>query len=203
MTSLLLRHGAKTLGESSGVGTANNAVAALGAAHVQVRNIGSWIPEFWGKKSKYTEGTDFLGTPENHLDLIKKRPISPDVFSIDQVGFHYKMPVAALTSITNRVTGLGMTGGLFGLAVISTGGDAIGSIEAIKTAAPLLIAPMKLCVAFPFIYHYMAGLRHLVWDTYYIGNQTHKSLLDKDAVETSSNALFAASIVLSGLVAAL
>ena len=25
--------------------------------------------EFWGKKSQYTEGTDFLGTPKNHLDV--------------------------------------------------------------------------------------------------------------------------------------
>merc|ERR1711959_624737 len=144
-TNMFLRRGfgllarqAKAVAATEGAANPfqQKALLALGTTQVQARTIGSWIPEFWGKKSKYTEGTDFLGTPENHLDLIKKRPISPDVFSIDQVGFHYKMPVAALTSITNRLTGLGMTGGLFGLAVVSTGGDAIGSIEAMKPAAP-------------------------------------------------------------------
>jgi len=202
----LLRHakaGATTsMVEATATTGARNPLAVLGATQVQVRNIGSWIPEFWGKKSKYTEGTEFLGTPKNHLDLIKKRPISPDVFAIDHVGMHYKMPVAALSSITNRVTGLGMTGGLFGLAVLS-GGDALASIEAMKAAAPLLVAPMKVALSFPIIYHYACGLRHLVWDTYHIGNQTDKSLLDKGAVESSSNALFAAAIVASGLVAAL
>ena len=134
---------------------------------------------------------------------MKKRPISPDVFKIDDVGMHYKMPVAALSSITNRVTGIAMTGGMFGLAVVSLTGDAVGTIEAAKAAAPLLVAPAKVAVTFPIIFHYKAGVRHLVWDTYHIGNQTDKSLLDKDSVEKSSNALFAAAIVASGLVAAL
>lgn len=30
---------------------------------------GDKIPEFWGKPSAYTEGTAFLGTPKNHLDV--------------------------------------------------------------------------------------------------------------------------------------
>mmetsp|Transcript_9209 Transcript_9209/g.31825 ORF Transcript_9209/g.31825 Transcript_9209/m.31825 type:complete len:201 (-) Transcript_9209:664-1266(-) len=187
---------------SAGAALENLAATRLGALGA-TRSIGSWIPEFWGKKSKYTEGTEFLGTPENHLDLVKKRPISPDVFKIDDVGMHYKMPVAALSSITNRVTGIAMTGGMFGLAVVSLTGDAVGTIEAAKAAAPLLVAPAKVAVTFPIIFHYMAGVRHLVWDTYHIGNQTDKSLLDKDSVEKSSNALFAAAIVASGLVAAL
>ncbi|QDZ18030.1 subunit b560 of succinate dehydrogenase [Chloropicon primus] len=180
-----------------------NRIGAFGMAEVQTRNIGSWIPEFWGKKSKYTEGTEFLGTPENHLELIKKRPISPDVFSIDSVGMHYKMPVAALSSITNRVTGVVMTGGMAGLAAVSLGGDVIGTIEAAKAAFPYLVPPVKLAITFPIVFHYMAGVRHLVWDHYPIGNQTKKSLLDKEEVEKSSNALFAAAIVASGLVAAL
>merc|ERR1711959_801949 len=149
------------------------------------------------------EGTEFLGTPKNHLELVKKRPISPDLFSIDSHALHYKMPVAALSSITTRVTGVVMTGGMFGLAVVSLGGDALATIEAVKTTAPYLLPPAKLAITFPMIYHYMAGVRHLVWDTYHIGNQTEKSLLDKESVENSSNALFAAAIVMSGLVAAL
>eukprot|EP00983_Pelagomonas_calceolata_P034003 1065318-Pelagomonas_calceolata.AAC.1 len=29
---------------------------------------GDKVPEFWGKKSEYTAGTDFLGTPTDHLE---------------------------------------------------------------------------------------------------------------------------------------
>ncbi len=27
------------------------------------------MPEFWGRPSKYTAGTNFLGTPKNHMDV--------------------------------------------------------------------------------------------------------------------------------------
>jgi hypothetical protein len=30
---------------------------------------GDKIPEFWGKPSAYTEGTGFLGTPKDHLNV--------------------------------------------------------------------------------------------------------------------------------------
>ena len=173
----------------------------------QKRAIGSWIPEFWGKKSKYTEGTDFLGTPENHLDLIKKRPISPDVLTagVDNADgiLHYKMPVAAISSITNRVTGIVLTGGFTLVGAIGLVGDVPTAIEIFKETTPLLVVPAKLAVTFPVIYHYLAGLRHLFWDTYQIGNQTQSSFLDKKAVETSSNILFATSFLLSGLVTAM
>merc|ERR1712072_1444780 len=69
-----------------------------------------------------------------------------------------------------------MTVGMAALAGVSLGGDAIVTIEAFKTAAPYVVPPLKLAVSFPIIYHYMAGVRHLVWDTYHIGNQTEKSL---------------------------
>lgn len=36
------------------------------------RELGGGVPEFWGRKSKYTEGTDFLGTPPNHMDLVRE-----------------------------------------------------------------------------------------------------------------------------------
>jgi len=170
------------------------------AGGVGIRYIGGGIPEFWGKKSKYSPGTDFLGTPTNHLDLIKKRPISPDLFGVDG-SLHYKMPVAAISSITNRVTGVAMTGGIAALAVVGLTGDVTVAVDQFKTALPLLVFPAKLSITFPVVYHYLAGMRHLVWDTYKIGNQTEKSLLDKDDVEYSSNALFGVSIALSGIVA--
>lgn len=89
------------------------------------------MPEYWGRDSPYHGGTDFLGTPANHMEasnprinsqpltvlqqvraaaspavqLVAKRPLAPDVFEIDGRQPHYKFPAAAISSITNRVTG--------------------------------------------------------------------------------------------------
>ena len=41
--------------------------------------------------------------------LAAKRPVSPHVFEIDGKGMHYKMPINAVTSIMNRVTGTVLT----------------------------------------------------------------------------------------------
>jgi succinate dehydrogenase (ubiquinone) cytochrome b560 subunit len=38
------------------------------------------------------------------VQLLARRPISPDVLDIDGKA-HYKFPIVALSSITNRVTG--------------------------------------------------------------------------------------------------
>lgn len=45
------------------------------------------------------------------MQLLKKRPVSPHVFDIDNKHPHYKQPWGALSSITNRVTGVALTGG--------------------------------------------------------------------------------------------
>lgn len=86
------------------------------------------VPEFWGKPSPYTEGTAFLGTPTNHdevlwnavvmriestqkvhhppTQLVRKRPLSPDAFDINGKGVHYHFQSNAISSITNRITGV-------------------------------------------------------------------------------------------------
>lgn len=79
------------------------------------------VPEYWGKPSPYTEGTAFLGTPANHAEvcitsasrhkvhpapqLVRKRPLSPDVFEIDGKSTHYHFQSNAISSIANRITG--------------------------------------------------------------------------------------------------
>ena len=42
---------------------------------------------------------------------VKERPVSPHVFEPDGTQFHYKMPINAVTSIMNRVTGTMLTVG--------------------------------------------------------------------------------------------
>merc|ERR1711865_1120691 len=63
----------------------------------------------------------------------------------------YKWPVAALTSITNRVTGVGLWVGVSGIGLMSLTGDVDTVVEAVK-ASPLIV-PAKLAVAFPLLFH--------------------------------------------------
>lgn len=50
----------------------------------------------------------------SHVQLSSKRPVSPHVFEVDApTQFHYKMPINAISSIANRVTGSVLTGGEF------------------------------------------------------------------------------------------
>lgn len=64
----------------------------------------------------------------------------------------------------------------------------IGNITVIGSAA-------KFSVAFPLLYHYLGGVRHLVWD--HMPEQT----LDNEKVEQSSYLLFGVSTTLSALLA--
>ncbi|TMW63038.1 hypothetical protein Poli38472_005656 [Pythium oligandrum] len=86
------------------------------------------------------------------------RPLSPHVTV-------YKQPVTAVSSILNRIAGTGLAIGFGGLgAIAAAGGDVPGWITATQTAAPGLMPFVKFLVAFPLTYHYIGGVRHLVWD---------------------------------------
>jgi succinate dehydrogenase / fumarate reductase cytochrome b subunit len=88
------------------------------------------------------------------------RPLSP------HLGV-YKFKYTLLSSITNRITGCALTAGLMVLAywlmALASGADAY------RKALVVLSHPFfKLIfagLAFTFAYHFVAGLRHLVWDT--------------------------------------
>ncbi|CAL8466763.1 g6299 [Coccomyxa elongata] len=161
-----------------------------------IRQHGGGVPEFWGKDSPYHPGTDFLGTPKDHLDRVKNRPVSPHVFEEGGTKFHYNMPINAVTSIMNRATGVMLTVGFTGVGWIALTGDLIGTIDAIKSASPLLVYPVKAAVAFPLVYHYLGGVRHVFWDKAKYGNQAEKnSPLENSAVDRSSRLLVGASAI--------
>jgi succinate dehydrogenase (ubiquinone) cytochrome b560 subunit len=151
----------------------------------------SSVPEYWGRDSPYHGGTDFLGTPKNHLDLVAKRPLSPHVFEIDHKQMHYKMPLAATSSILNRVTGVMLSVGFGGVGLVSLKhGDVGGLIASYKAAYPLLVFPAKFAVAFPLAYHYLAAIRHMYWDRYKYGNMIDKnSPLELPNIQASSKAV--------------
>jgi succinate dehydrogenase (ubiquinone) cytochrome b560 subunit len=114
------------------------------------------------------------------------RPVSPHVTI-------YAFPVTALSSITNRVTGGALavgTGGIGTLALL--GVDVAGLASSIGSSAVGPVA--KLAVAFPLIYHYIGGMRHLVWDR-------SPEMLTNDQVEKSSYMVIGGSAILSVIVA--
>lgn len=114
------------------------------------------------------------------------RPVSPHVTI-------YAFPVAAISSITNRVTGCALSFGAFGLAGLDLVGGSGTSLELMQTIGSqgfLVAAPAKFAVSFPIVYHYFGALRHFSWDYF-------PDLLNNVDVPKSSWALLGASTAVS------
>ena len=58
-----------------------------------------------------------------------------------------------------------------GAGAIALTGDLPATIEAIKHTSSVLLYPIKAAVAFPLLYHYLGGLRHVFWYKAKYGNQ--------------------------------
>lgn len=117
-----------------------------------------------------------------------RRPVSPHVTI-------YSFPVCALASITTRVTGCALSFGAAGLGaveIVGGNGAALELMSTIGSQGGLVVAGAKFAVAFPFIYHYLGGLRHLVWDN-------KPEMLTNVDVEKTSYALVGGSVLLSGV----
>ena len=108
-----------------------------------------------------------------------KHKISPHV----QI---YRFPITAITSITNRVTGLGLTGIFVGSGLISLAGyDPVEEYKKLKEPYKTLL---NYTVTFPTVYHTYGGIRHFIWDKY-------PSLLNNSAVKRSSFVLLGSSLL--------
>ena len=84
------------------------------------------------------------------------RPLSPHVTI-------YAWPIAAISSVTHRITGGALTIGLYGMGIAALAGGDVGAMASAigdSGAAPLA----KFCVAFPLSYHFLGGLRHVYWE---------------------------------------
>jgi succinate dehydrogenase/fumarate reductase cytochrome b subunit len=94
----------------------------------------------------------------SYSDVMDKtgRPMSPSLFI-------YKFPVAALSSITTRITGVLLTVGTSAIGIAALGGaDVPGLMSAFQGAVPALVPVAKFTVAFPLTYHWASALRHTV-----------------------------------------
>jgi len=95
-------------------------------------------------------------TPEPNLG---SRPLSPHL----QV---WRWHVTMLASILNRMTGVGLSFGVFGvvlwLMALAGGPAKFETMEVIVKSLPGQVILFLLAIAAAF--HFVAGIRHLVWD---------------------------------------
>jgi succinate dehydrogenase / fumarate reductase, cytochrome b subunit len=88
------------------------------------------------------------------------RPLSP------HLGV-YKFKYTLTTSILNRFTGVLLSAGFlllcWWLMAVAEGAAAQARAQQLLAAAPMKV--LYLALLFAFVYHLLAGIRHLVWDT--------------------------------------
>ncbi|XP_060568000.1 succinate dehydrogenase cytochrome b560 subunit, mitochondrial-like isoform X2 [Ruditapes philippinarum] len=92
----------------------------------------------------------------------RNRPLSPHLTI-------YKLPVTAVMSISNRITGTILTAVIYGGPIIYLLGsnDFAGYLQMVQSWGPVgtgLINLTKFTLAFSFSYHTIASIRHLAWD---------------------------------------
>lgn len=98
-----------------------------------------------------------LSTP-SYTERMNKtgRPVSPHVTI-------YKFPVAAISSITTRVTGVLLTIGTTAIGGAAlAGADVLQLVSAFQQGVPVLVPATKFVIAFPLTYHWLSALRHTV-----------------------------------------
>ena len=81
----------------------------------------------------------------------------------------YAWPVTAISSITNRVTGVVLSFGCAGLGALELLGGSGTSLMVMQTLGGsgfIISSGAKFAVSFNLIYHYGGAIRHLIWDAY-------------------------------------
>jgi succinate dehydrogenase cytochrome b556 subunit len=127
----------------------------------------------------------FAGDADTYRADGAKRPTSPHVMIS-------KWPVPAIASITNRITGCGLAVGTFSVASMAFFGscDVASCVASFAATSPILTPIAKFTVAFPLTYHYVAGIRHFVWDSTAKGFETAE-------MEQSSYVVFGVSAAMT------
>jgi len=126
---------------------------------------------------------------QNYTDRMNRtgRPVSPHVTI-------YALPVAAVASITTRITGVLLSFGAFGIGaadLVVGPGSSLTIMETLGSSGLLVAVPAKFAVSFPLVYHSLGAFRHFVWDYF------PDKYLNNIDVPKSSIALFGASGAIS------
>lgn len=113
-----------------------------------------------------------------------KRPLSPHL----QI---YRMPLSGITSILNRITGVGMT--LAAILIVWWFAAGAFSAEYFEFVDGMLTSILGLLVLIGSLaalwYHMLNSIRHLIWDT--------GRMMDVETVEKTSYMVFAGTVVLT------
>jgi len=118
-----------------------------------------------------------------------QRPVSPDIRI-------YRFPLPAVTSILFRITGTAAVVGMVAASVpvIYCPASALTAVGMVKGYS-LVLPIVKFAVAFPFVFHTLAGLRHLFWD------YSSRGLESIHQVDFTSRIIFWTSIFVTILIA--
>lgn len=106
-----------------------------------------------------------------------------------------RFPIAAVTSIMNRVTGVALSAGITGIGALAVVGVDSSAIMSIIGSTAVIGQVAKFAVGFPLIYHYLGAVRHAVWD------KMPETTLTSDMVTKASYLLLGSSIALSATMA--
>lgn len=122
------------------------------------------------------------------------KPMSPHVLI-------YAFPVAAISSITNRVTGVMLSLGCAGIGMMELFGGSGATLSLMDFIGasyhPVIVSGVKFSVAFPVTFHYFGALRHFMWD------YQPELLSSNEAVAKHSYILFGTATTASVLAALL
>lgn len=107
------------------------------------------------------------------------------------LNFLSRFPIAAITSIMNRVTGVALSVGITGVGALALAGTDVSALASILGNVALVGPAAKFAVGFPLIYHYFGAVRHVIWD------RIPESTLTTEEVTRSSYILLGSSIASS------
>ena len=80
--------------------------------------------------------------------------------------------------------------GIAGISALSLGGADVGAVVSSIGSIAVIGQAAKFSVAFPLVYHYLAGVRHILWDR-------NPDMLETEKVTQSSYVLVGASSAVS------
>ncbi|KAJ5209538.1 hypothetical protein N7449_003917 [Penicillium cf. viridicatum] len=140
----------------------------FGLHHARLhRQFGSAKPVLQPAARKYISTQKV--TPQSAHDRLaaqrQNRPIAPHLTI-------YKWEYVSATSALHRITGVLLSGSLYGLAnfylfapTLGIHLDSATIVDAFGSLPIAIKAGLKFCAAIPFTYHAFNGVKHLVWDT--------------------------------------
>jgi len=119
----------------------------------------------------------------------KERPTSPHLTI-------YKFPLPAIMSITHRGTGIVLTAAFAaaGIGMLGASHELVYYMSALQSTG-ILLPVIKFSLGFPFVYHSLAGTRHMIWDA----NPTDHLQLEK--VHKTGVVIIGASVLIAGALA--